>query len=136
MPEKIEIEVSEYPWMPEDWAFSQMGVAFELSEDRIDQLTPEERNYWAAFATAVGSLMVAPEVDDAPPELLGTDALRSLDRIARASSMPTHVLQELGLLVKAKRADRVFPYFGPTTPEFRFGSAIADLQEKNPELFS
>jgi hypothetical protein len=103
---EIRIDFEEYPWGSSDHAFTQLAIAYDLSEDAIDEFTPEERLFWAAAATAVASChAIGPngEVD-----ILDGSAIESLFTAADSSDVDsTHFLHEFAahckLLFRGRR---------------------------------
>lgn len=138
--QELEISLEEFPWTAEDWAYSSIGINFGINEAKVDQMPPEERRYWAAFTTTVASMIIVVPPNSGAcheePRIMSREAQEALDKFAKATRSPTHFLHELCLIVKQKRSQKVFPYYGDTTPDFIYGNAVADLLETQPQFLN
>ncbi len=140
-PAVIEMQVEDLPWSAEDWAFNQIAITFEIDDQTVDHMTPDEKAYWAAFTTAVASLVTDPQEEDSPPLVPSAEHLRTFHEQASMLKNPVNMLHELAMHIKKQRLDKAYPYTGVNSPEARvtpeliYGWAIGDLATQSPALF-
>jgi hypothetical protein len=134
---EIEIQIEDLPWTAEEWIFPEVCLAFELDESSIDTMDRSQVNYWCSFISTAASLSVKQaNRQDTAPKMLSVNGLKSLHEYVNSFECPTSILQELALHIKKHRSDKIFPYYGETTPEYMFAIAVTSLGQNQPSLFA
>jgi hypothetical protein len=103
-----QIDIGSLPWSTREVAYFDIAVAFDLSEDAVDELSQDDESgpsgirYWAGFVETA-SYFVSGGLNGRPIRSLGIPELGDLHARALAEDDPALFMQRFGDFVREEK---------------------------------